>query len=195
MRREQYMPLLYPFERISARPGILFGKAVSFLFGFLFCMYTVLPAQNAGEPLATASARAQGSARVIEANVTLLTLREMRIDKVQPSEGIITLNPVTNSNAGLMKADGAPNAEVQVTFQQQVTLVHESGTNTLTFRYEIAGNRQDNQAASELVTNSSRNFQLNEEGEFFIWVGGRVDITNAISGNYEGEFTVEVEYI
>lgn len=189
------MPRLYPYGRSSIKAGSFYGKVVPLFFGLLFFLYTILPAQNSSEPLATSSSIAVASARIVEPNVTLLTLREMRIDKVQPSEGIITLNPIRNSNAGLMKADGASNADVQVTFQQQVTLVHESGTNTLTFQYEIAGNRQDNQAAAELITNSSRNFRLNEEGEFFIWVGGRVDITDAIGGNYEGEFTVEVEYI
>ncbi|MDZ7771879.1 MAG: hypothetical protein U5K31_03950 [Balneolaceae bacterium] len=143
----------------------------------------------------SSSASAEVSANILEINITLVTLRDIQFDRVQPSQGIISVNPVSNSNAGLMMADGSPNTPISVRFQRQVTLVHQTGVNTLQFEYQLSGYSERNQSASELVAGNSQNFRLNEDGEFYIWVGGRVDITNAVSGNYEGDLTVEVEYI
>lgn len=152
-------------------------------------------AQSLNRTLGTAEAVSEVTAQILQANVNMMTLREINLAKVQPSEGEIYVHPVTNPNAGLMKAEGAPQAPVQITFPRQLNLTHETGQSTLTFYYELAGNNQENQSTAQLITNQSQNFQLNAEGEFYIWVGGRINIQNAIGGNYEGEFTVEVEYI
>lgn len=151
-------------------------------------------AQNTDTPFSSSSS-VSASVEVIHLELELLTLRGVRLYKVQPSEGEVYVNPVTSSGAGLLKAEGNAEAAIRITFQQQMNLTHETGASTLTFFYEVAGNTRENQSSAELITNSSRGFELNEDGEFYIWIGGRVDITTAISGNYEGAFTVEVEYI
>lgn len=170
------------------------ARAIAALLVILLVWCNRSSAQDNNTPFSSSSSVSAG-VEVIHLELELLTLRGVRLDKVQPSEGEVYVNPVTNSGAGLMKAEGSPEAPIRITFQQQMNLVHETGTSTLTFFYEVAGNTRENQSSAELITNSSRGFELNEDGEFYIWIGGRVDITTAISGNYEGEFTVEVEYI
>ncbi len=170
------------------------SRVISALLVLLLTYVGSAGGQNNNTPFSSSSS-VSANVEVIHLELELLTIRGVRLDKVQPSEGEVYVNPITNSNAGLMKAEGSPEAAIRITFQRQMNLVHESGTSSLTFFYEIAGNNRENQSSAELITNSSRGFELNEDGEFFIWIGGRVDITTAISGNYEGEFTVEVEYI
>lgn len=195
------MTVIGPFTRRICREAFgdkiylrFTGRAISALLALLLTWGSTAAAQNANAPF-SASSSVTASVEVIHLELEMLTIRNVRLDKVQPSEGVIYVNPITNSGAGLMKAEGSPEAPIRITFQRQMNLVHETGASSLTFFYEIAGNTRENQSSAELITNSSRGFELNEDGEFFIWIGGRVDITTAISGNYEGEFTVEVEYI
>lgn len=135
------------------------------------------------------------SARIVESSIDLVTIQEMQPENVQPSQGEIFIDPIANASAGLLKAEGSSNSPVRITFQRQLELRHAEGSSDLLFTYEVSGNTTDNQSASELLNEDSRDLQLNEEGEYFIWVGGRVNIENAENGRYEGEFTVEMEYL
>jgi hypothetical protein len=37
--------------------------------------------------------------------------------------------------------------------------------------------------------------QFNEKGEYYLWLGGKVDLSKARPGSYDGEFTIQIEYI
>lgn len=61
--------------------------------------------------------------------------------------------------------------------------------------YEISGNSIENQSTSELLDTENRSIQFSLEGRYYFWIGGRINITNAVPGNYEGDFTIEIDYI
>lgn len=135
------------------------------------------------------------SASVVKATVDLVTIQEIQFQNVQPSQGEIHVNPLENANAGLLRAEGSPNAPVRIRFQPELELNRLEGTESLSFFYEVAGSPQDEQDTAELLEEDNRDLELNNQGNFYIWVGGRVNIENAVNGQYEGEFTLEVEYL
>ncbi len=94
-----------------------------------------------------------------------------------------------------MIAVGMPNTEFRLNYLPERELTQVDGNSTLTFTYELSGNSEENQSTSELLELDNRNIEFNEEGRYYIWVGGRVNIENAAPGNYEGDFTIEIDYI
>lgn len=127
--------------------------------------------------------------------VSMVTLRDMVLDRQVTRQGIVSVNPQVDDQAGKMRAEGRPNAEVRISFLEQRELVRVGGTEQLTFYYNVAGNEIDDQGSAEILDLDNRDFQLNNDGEFYFWIGGEVDIRNAVQGSYDGEFTVEIEYL
>ena len=76
-----------------------------------------------------------------------------------------------------------------------VKIANSTGTGTLTLYYEMYGYQSDNQSASEPIDAVDRNLQISSDSQYYFWVGGRVDTNNARPGTYNGEFTLEIEYI
>lgn len=127
--------------------------------------------------------------------VEMVTLRDMTLDRQVTQQNLVAVNPVNDSQSGKMRAEGRPNAEVRISFLQQRELTRIGGNETLTFYYRVAGNDMDDQPSSEILDLENRDFELNEDGEYYFWIGGQVDITDAVAGAYDGEFTVEIEYL
>ena len=142
----------------------------------------------------TISAEVNVSAEVIQ-SIELITINTMQFGNAQPGQQEIYVNPVTSLNAGYMIAIGTPNAEFRLNYLPERELTQIDGDATLTFTSEISGNPIEDQATSELLELDNRNIRFNEEGRFYIWVGGRVNLENAAPGNYEGDFTIEIDYI
>jgi len=134
------------------------------------------------------------SARVVQ-SIEMVTMRNMQFGPLQPGQNKILIDPLLDSETGKMIATGNPNARIRVSFLRERILTRTDGTETLTFTYEIAGNDQDDQSSAELLQSDNRNLDLNEEGEYYFWIGGQVNIEDATPGNYNGDFTIEVEYI
>ena len=130
-----------------------------------------------------------------DSEVSMITLRDMNIDAQVTRQGMVEVNPLLDAQAGQMRAEGRPNATVRISFLQQRELTRIGGPETLLFVYNISGNNLDDQASSEILELDNREFQLNDEGEFYFWIGGQVDIRNAVQGAYDGEFTIEIEYL
>ncbi len=140
------------------------------------------------------SAQINVSAEVIQ-SIELITVNTMQFGNLQPGQKEIYVNPVNNLNAGFMIAIGTPEAEFRLNYLPERILSQIDGNASLTFEYEISGNTEDDQATSELLELDNRNIRFNSEGRFYIWVGGRVNLENAAPGNYEGDFTIEIDYI
>lgn len=136
------------------------------------------------------------SASVVSATeVSIVTLRDMSLEPQLTRQGVITIDPQEDAQAGQMRAEGEPNAEVRISFIEERELTRVGGPETLMFYYDVAGNDIDDQPSSEPLDLDNRDFTLNENGEFYFWVGGSVDIRNAVQGAYDGEFTIEIEYL
>jgi hypothetical protein len=134
------------------------------------------------------------SAEVIH-SIELITVNTMHFGNAQPGQRELYVNPVNNLNAGFMIAIGTPDAEFRLNYLPERELSQIDGNSTLTFIYEISGNSEENQSTSELLELDNRNIRFNSDGQYFIWVGGRVNLQNAAPGNYEGDFTIEIDYI
>lgn len=151
-------------------------------------------AQNGIDEGVVVSIRA--AAEIIESSeVNLVTLRDVTLDRQVTRQGIVQINPRVDAQAGKMRAEGRRNTEVRISFTEQMELTRVGGSETLIFNYSVSGNNVDDQSSSELLDLDNRDFMLNDDGEFYFWVGGRVDIRNAVQGNYDGEFTIEIEYL
>ena len=149
-------------------------------------------AQNEGSDRITANINV--SAEVIQ-SIELITVNTMQFGNSQPGQREIYVNPVNSLNAGYMIAVGTPDAEFRLNYLPELELTQIEGPGSLTFIYEISGNSEENQSTSELLELDNRNIRFNSEGRYYIWVGGKVNIANAPPGNYEGDFTIEIDYI
>ncbi len=135
----------------------------------------------------------------VSANVTssieMITLRSMQLSDDDVQNDIIRIDPTTSPNAGKMVAYGNPNSDIRISYLPTRELTHVQGTETLSFSYQVAGNQQEDQGTAERLEVENRDFSFNEDGQFYLWIGGSVNISTAVPGNYQGEFTLEIEYI
>ncbi|HKK46730.1 MAG TPA: DUF4402 domain-containing protein [Balneolaceae bacterium] len=134
------------------------------------------------------------STKVIS-SIEMITIQSMSLSKANMRNDRITIDPQTSSNAGKMIATGTPNADIRISFLRQRELTQSKGAKTLIFNYRVAGNSKDDQSTAEMLNRENRDFKFNSNGHFYLWIGGSVDISSATPGNYQGEFTVDVEYI
>lgn len=134
------------------------------------------------------------SAEVIS-TIEMITIQSMNLTKEEAVNNHIQINPQNSANAGKMIAIGTPNSDIRISFLEQRELTRQRGTESLLFNYRVAGNSQDDQSTAEILGQENRDFEFNEQGRFYLWIGGSVDISTASPGNYQGEFTLEVEYI
>lgn len=131
----------------------------------------------------------------VDGTIELVTIQTLDLQNADIQDGTIQINPILSSNAGNMVARGNPGSNFRLNYLETRELTNIEGTGVLFFAYQIAGNAIDEQNSAELLDQESRELQFNDEGEFHIWIGGRIDLTNAVPGNYEGDFSIEIEYI
>lgn len=134
------------------------------------------------------------SANVIQ-SIELITVNTIQLGKMQPGQKEVNVNPVNDLNAGYMIAIGTPEAEFRLNYLSERELVQTDGNGSIIFSYKISGGVTENQASSELLEYDNRNISFNSEGRFYIWVGGKINLENAAPGTYEGDFTIEIDYI
>lgn len=170
---------------------------IAFLFFLLMlCGHPVLlMAQNQNNTGTSISISA--SATVISGDIELETINDMGIidaQRLQDGDEVY-INPVFDPQAGIMRARGNPGAQVRVTYVEEMEVSRREGPGSIVFTYEVSGYPGDNQRESELLTLIEHELQFNEDGEFYFFIGGYIDLSNALPGNYDGEFTVNIEYM
>lgn len=131
----------------------------------------------------------------VSGSVELISIKSMTLSGTDAQNGIITINPLTSANAGKMIATGSPNLNIRISYLRRRELTRVEGNSTLIFNYNLAGNTLDDQSSATPLDNENRDFEFNDQGRFYIWLGGSVDISKALPGSYQGEFTLEIEYI
>ena len=136
------------------------------------------------------------SATVVEsAGIELITLKDITVDESSAQNGSLDISPLTSDKAGKMLVKGKSNSSIRLSYMNQLALVNTTGDGSITFDYIVNGNKEDNQAASQPLDQIERIVQFNDRGEYYLWLGGHVDISNAQPGSYDGEFTIQIEYI
>lgn len=134
------------------------------------------------------------STRLIQ-TIQLTTVSQLSFGQLRPGEVDVYVNPMPDANAGYMIADGTPNSQFRLDYFEQVVLSNGNEDGNLTFFYEISKNNIEEQSTSTLIENNDEVQVFNNEGRFYFWVGGRLNLENATPGNYRGEFKIEIDYI
>lgn len=134
------------------------------------------------------------NATVIQA-IELVTVQNIRLANIEPVNNQIFISPITSGNSGHMIASGNSNAEIRITYQANQVLTQIGGDGVISVEYQLSGNDLNEQLTSELLGAENRNFSFNEDGDFYVWIGGRFFIERAKPGSYEGDFTIEIDYI
>tara|TARA_R110002096_G_scaffold39845_4_gene108679 strand:+ start:3149 stop:3649 length:501 start_codon:yes stop_codon:yes gene_type:complete len=161
-----------------------------FLLFFTFACYVTAFSQE--NKSITASINV--SAEVIQ-SIELITVNSLRFGDLQPGQKELYINPINDINAGYMIALGTPGASFRITYLLEQQLTHSEGKGGITFSYEISANTEENQPTSELLKQNNRNIEFNLDGRYYFWIGGRLNLENAQPGNYQGDFTIEIDYI
>jgi hypothetical protein len=121
-------------------------------------------------------------------------LKVMGREAEQKASGIY-ISPVTDLNAGLLLAKGKPGTRAIIHYRIHEVLQEENGEGTIGLRYELSSYPLLVQRASRLNNSGEIILNFGKDGLYFLWVGGRVDLSNASTGKYTGQFTFEILYI
>lgn len=165
-------------------------KRLLFLF-LLLSTTSNLSAQDGKQNISTQI----NIAATVEQSIKLITVQNIRLSGIEPVNNQYTISPTISNNAGYMIAKGNPNAEIRITFQANQILNQINGDGIIRVNYQLSGNDIEEQLTSQILEVQNRSFTFNADGEFFIWIGGRIFIDQAKPGNYEGDFTIEIDYI
>lgn len=159
---------------------------------FLFFLLPITVSAQDGNSI---SAQVSISAELIR-SIELITVNSITFGNTQPGQEEIYVSAISDVSAGYMIAVGNPGSEFRIDFIRQREVSRTDGPGYLTFEYELAGNTiEEQQSAILILDNENDSLKFNAEGRYHIWVGGRVNLTNAQPGNYEGDFTIEIDYI
>jgi len=131
----------------------------------------------------------------VQAVVEIETRANINLGRVSPGQESITVNPREDPGAGVLRVSGSPGMLFRVSFQEQRELIRVGGGSPLVFVYDVSGAQTENQFLSEPITLENRDLQMSEDGEYFFWVGGNMQLEGDILGQYEGEFTIEIDFI
>lgn len=169
---------------------LLMGLLISAL-----CVADVLAQNNGnGQSAANGFINITVSAE-IQASIDIETRSNINLGRVSPGQESVIINPREDPGAGLLRVSGSPGMLFRVSFLEQRELVRVGGGRTLMFYYQVSGAEEENQLLSEPISLENRQLRMSDTGEYFFWVGGRLDLDGDIFGQYEGEFTIEIDFI
>ncbi len=162
------------------------------LFNFTLLLLTLLINSGFAQKQQT-EATTRVEAVVIE-YLEMITLADIDVGTIIPSQDILRLNPRTDSGAGIIKVQGRPNSKVQVSFSSQIEMVNVATSSTLTVTYRVSGNKDNDQSVSDILTTNPEIIKLNDIGEYYLWIGCEFSMANLVSGQYDGDFVIDVDY-
>ncbi len=136
------------------------------------------------------------SARIVASSpIDIITLQNMTVQGVNPQNNLIYISPISSPNAGLLQINAEPYSNVRIKYVMEETLLDVDGNSSLTVEYELSINTLRDQGSSTPVFVGEVDLLFDESGTYFLWLGGKIDIENAESGSFTGQFTFEIEYI
>lgn len=155
---------------------------------FLFALFSSqLFAQNGENVSISVSANVVGLTEVI-------TIQSVDFENIDRDNNQIVINPIQSARAGKMVVRGASGAVFRMEYLRERELYNTEGTGMIIFNYLVSGNQIDEQETSELFAQDDRDLSFNNDGEYYIWVGGSVDLNEIEPGSYQGEFILEIDY-
>ena len=115
-------------------------------------------------------------------------------------EEMIRLDPIADEagsegGAGLIIAQGIPQRSFRVVVPRVSKMTNTDTNSALEVQLLVSHNSAPEQSSSEYLRETIREFTLNEDGEYFFWIGGSINISDVEDGAYEGQFILELEYL
>jgi hypothetical protein len=165
-----------------------------FLFLVMFAYLLPMESMQAQQGISSFTIKAQATV-VDQAELEVVTIQNLTIDESMARDGIIHVSAQHDPEAGVIMVLGKPEAHFRVQYIPERVIENTLGKGTLVIKYELYGFAKDLQYASEPIDTADRIMNVSDLGEYFFWVGGTIDISNASPGKYEGEFTIEIEYL
>jgi len=132
---------------------------------------------------------------VSDSPIELLTLSNMIVQAEIIDNQNIYISSISNPNAGLMQVKGKPGSKARVTYILNEVLSQADGNSSITIKYEMSGHPERVQRAAKLMDTGEVLLEFGTDGLYYLWVGGRVNVSKAIPGKYTGQFTIEIEYL
>jgi len=154
---------------------------------------SVFSQEDEGDSFLRASATTAVTAEVIDF-IDVVTLADIQVGQVQPSQEMVVLDPRQDAGAGLLMLRGRAGGSVRIAYTQQVQMRNLETNSILTVDYAISGNMLNDQAASKLLTTNPELIVLSDDGEYYVWIGCSFSLNDVQPGQYDGDFVVEVEY-
>jgi len=114
--------------------------------------------------------------------------RELSVDPIADEAG----GP---GGAGLVIAQGLPNRAFRVSVPRITSMTNSETKSNLDVRIVVSHNSAPEQSSSDYLRQAADDFTLNDDGEYYFWIGGSIDISDVEEGAYEGQFLVELEYL
>jgi hypothetical protein len=135
------------------------------------------------------------SATVMDVNtVELVTVRNMTISPEDVNDRwVLYISPLTSSNSAMLKASGQPGTTARLVFCRSETLYGNG--DPLTVQYEMAGHTERIQAAATLCESNPFHFTFGTKGTYYLWMGAQIDLGKNPGTRYNGQITIEIEYL
>lgn len=153
----------------------------------LLALSSRLAAQGASSVEINVSAR-------IQDYIEMVTLADIDVGTIVPSEEILRLDPRTNSGAGIIMIQGQKDKSVLVNYSKVVEMVHSNSNSVLPVTYEVSGSVENQPSTSVLFTTNPESIELNEKGEYYLFIGCSFNLNLVKPGQYDGDFVIEVDY-
>lgn len=128
------------------------------------------------------------------------TLYDVNFVVYDENQTQVNVDPIRNTvgaedGAGSILIVGVPETKFRLKFTKFVEMENvDDPSNKITVEYILSHNSVDDQARSTYILADYTELRLNKNGEYFIWVGGRIDITNLKDGDYVGGLEIEILY-
>jgi hypothetical protein len=125
----------------------------------------------------------------------IIVVNSLVIDDTKSVNGKLNVSPNLDAEAGMIKIKGSPKAKFSIIFLDFIELGQTNGEGSLRFKFKLSGFPKENQQASQLMDPLIRELTFSENGEYFLWIGGEMNYSGILPGNYEGIFAFEIEYL
>lgn len=127
--------------------------------------------------------------------IDIIVVNALTIDETKAVNGRLIVQPDKDAEAGMIRIKGSPLARFSLLFMDFMELGQVNTDESLRFKFKISGYHKDNQQASQYLDPLIRELNFSDTGEYFLWIGGEMNLSGINPGNYEGIFAFEIEYL
>lgn len=184
--------IIYLYKRLNKNNL----KAISFQFVLNFGLIILTSALCSSNIFAQSVINIKVTASVPDiSEIDIIVVNSLAIDETKAVNGKLIVQPNKDAEAGMIRIKGSPLARFSMLFLDYMELGNSNGEGNLRFKFNVSGFPKDNQQASQYLDPLIRELNFSDTGEYFLWIGGEMNLSGINPGNYEGIFAFEIEYL